>query len=130
METVSLEKYPAMKKAIELTNLSKSLEFSKSGVVIKQAIMIKIGQCQADLNQMLVDHKANRPVKSRYDTDMNYDASEAETAPATASSEPEKEPWKIRDKRQEIDDLNRIYRNLNDKKNYSLSQYDIKTYGL
>ena len=128
MKTIDLTGYPALQKAIDTPRpLSKSLEFTKTGALIRQAIMVKIGVCTADLLTMVNQWKAGLKVKSR-DDDV-YDSGEMPVATTAAEEEP-REPYKISNKRREIENLNRIARNIDTSKTYKLSEYELKEYGL
>lgn len=113
-----LSKYPALQKAVEVGKLSKSLEFNKTGTEIYNGIMAKLGACQGELQRMIAKWKAG--VKPTSD----------DVGEAANGAEPEREPWEIRSKRREIDKLERIGRNLDLKKKYKLSEYDLSEYGL
>jgi len=116
-----LTKYPDLKKAVEIGSLSKSLEFTKTGTEIYNGIMAKLGACQGELQRMIAKWKAGvQPVS---DDSPVGEASEV-------AEKPEREPWEIRSKRREIDKLERISRNIDLKKKYKLSEYDLSEYGL
>ena len=125
METVNLDKYPALQKAIDTeTPMRKSVDFKKKGKEIKSAIMVKIGTCQVELHAMLLDNT----VKLAAAEDLRDDLGTGGVEVAAAKVET-KEPYNIRAKRKEIENLERIERNLDPKRTYTLSEYELREYG-
>jgi len=125
-------KYPMMIKALQIdyvdsAGLSKSLDFTKSGRELKTAIMQKIGTCQSELLTMIAEHAAGQQITDRARSEVYaYEAPQ----PDTPEPRPPQVPYQVKSKRREIDKLLRIHRNLEDKKRYKLSEYDLAEYGL
>jgi len=123
METINLKEFPALAKAIHRGSLSKSLEFTKSGKEIYMAIMAKIGQLQGELLMAVAQWQAGQ-------TPSPTSVSEGMAAETAEVEKPAKEPWEIRSCRRKIEKLQRICRNIDPKKRFKLSEYDLDEYGL
>lgn len=122
METIDLTKFPALAKAIQRGNLSKSLEFVKTGKDVYLGVMAKLGQLQGELLVAVADWKAGIEPSTSATDDKVVETSELE--------KPAKEPWEIRSCRKTIERLQRIARNIDQNKKFKLSEYDLDEYGL
>lgn len=122
MKNIDLTKYPALAKAVQRGNLSKSLEFVKTGQEVYLGVMAKIGELQGELLMAIAKWKAGlEPTTS---------VSDSECVETAEVNKPAKEPWEIRTCRRKIETLQRIARNIDRKKKFKLSEYDLNEYGL
>ncbi len=123
MNEINMDQYPDLQKAVEIGSLSKSLEFTKTGADIRMGIMVKIGQCQGDLLRAVAEWQAG--LEPKYTNNMDT------VKPAAEDDEsPPREPFPVRGLRTKIEKLDRIARNLEPKKKYKLSEYDLHEYGM
>lgn len=124
MDEINMDQYPQLKKAIKVGSLSKALEFTKSGNEIYMALMAKIGECQGELIQAVAKWQAGREP-------TNTDDMKSEESPVEVTNEePSKEPYSVRTLRRKIKNLQRICRNIDQKKKFKLSEYELEEYGL
>ncbi len=125
MNTINLDKYPSLKKAIE-TTARKSLSFKKTGKEIKEAIESKLALMRLDLavliaNQNIFD--SNKVTMETVNSGLDEDVPETKSAVEDFS-------WKIKCKQREIEKLERYARNLKPKVVYNLDGYELDEFGL
>jgi len=125
-KSIDMNQYPVLQKAVEVGKLSKSLEFTKSGKDIIFATRCKIGECQGDLLRGLAEWRAGLKPTPTDNNEMAPDMA----ASVETDAKPPVEPYRLRNLRQRIEKLDRIARNLDPKKKYKLSEYDLHEYGL
>jgi hypothetical protein len=109
----------------------KSLKFKVTGKRIKDAITAKVAILRAQLEEL----KRKTAEKMGNNVDENarlmgviaVDTIETSNEPVTDTN-PYK--WEIRDKERTIERLERITRNIEEKKTFEISEWDLEEYGL
>jgi len=116
-----MDKYPSLMKAVDRSKeLKKSIEFTKTGKEVKEGIMVKIAQLEGKLSALIASCKLDDADKC-----TSEDVPEPEVV-----NKPTSEPWEIRRKREKIDQLRAIHRNLKDNQKVKLTDYELAEYGL
>ena len=113
-----MEEYGLL-KSLTKEDLTKSLEFKITGQRIREGIMMKIGELKAKLAMLKIKQKQGIEVK--------------DLEALMYSNEDVKEPvndWEIKSCERNIDRLERIVRNIEPKKKFKLSTYELEEYGL
>lgn len=118
-----MEEYGLL-KSLTKDDLTKSLEFDITGQRIREGIMMKIGELRAKLSILKEKQKQAIPVKTENSTEL-IPLNEATVEPVEKVND-----WEIRSCERNIDRLERIVRNIEPKKKFKLSTYELEEYGL
>jgi len=108
------------------SGLSKSLEFDISGQRIKDSIILKVSELRNKLETMRELFNNQKPVNN---TNQTGDVIDANPVPADIAKNATTK-WEIESLERTIAELEREARNIDVKKKFKLSSYDLKTYGL
>jgi hypothetical protein len=105
----------------------KSLKFKVTGKRIKDAITAKVAILRAQLEEL----KASEKMGNNVDENARLMGNIAVDTIAS-SDEPVTNPykWEIKDKERSIERLERIARNIEEKKTFEIDEWDLEKYGL
>ena len=119
-----LEEYGLLKSMDQ--ELIKSLEFEISGQRIKDSIILKVSELRNKLETMKELFNNQKPINNtNQPDDVVENNPEAKDIAMKTISE-----WEIESLERTIKELEREARNIDVKKKFKLSSYDLKTYGL